>query len=118
MVNEIVQDAIARKMLCKPVNSLIGDTEFCMAVGMALRFFEEPEAALSEAGNIPYVDKLQEWFLTKYADRYSKEFDTTVKNLLEMMKEYRPEAASITSRLKALMVLGYERELVYPKGRF
>lgn len=114
----IVHAAVARKMLCKPVNSLIADTEFACAAGMLLRVLKVKEDMLSEARKCSDMKALQQWLLESQKDRLAGEFDTPQRNLIEMIQNYKAEENSFTGQLQELLTLGYERELIYPKGRF
>ncbi len=118
MVAAIVHSAIARKMLCNPVNSLIADTEFSCAVGILLRILKAGQAGREGALEQETVSGLQNWLLQKYEAEISKEFDMPVQNLIVMIKEYHAENTPFDKRLKELFVLGLEEEIHYPKGRF
>lgn len=118
MVASIVHSAIARKMLCNPVNSLIADTEFSCAAGMLLRILKAGQAGREGALEQETVSGLQSWLLQSYEAEISQEFDTPIQNLIVMIREYHAENTPFDERLKELLVLGLEEEIHYPKGRF
>lgn len=118
MVTAIVHSAIARKMLCNPVNSLIADTEFSCAVGILLRILKVGQAGREGVLEQETVSGLQNWLLQNYETQFSQEFDTPVQNLIAMIKDYHAENTPFDQRLKELLVLGLEEEIHYPKGRF
>lgn len=118
MVPYIVHTAIARKMLCEPVNSLIADTEFCCAAGMLLKILKAGQAEKEKAQEQETVSGLQSWLLTEYETELSGEFDIPIQRLIQMVRDYHAEAAPIDARLKGLLDLGMEEEITYPKGRF
>ena len=118
MVAAIVHSAIARKMLCNPVNSLIADTEFSCAAGMLLRILKVGQAGRESALEQETVSGLQNWVLQNYEAEISQEFDTPVQNLIVMIKDYHVEDTPFEQRLKDLFLLGLEEEIHYPKGRF
>lgn len=114
----IVHAAIARKMLCNPVNSLIADTEFACAAGMVLRILKAKEEILAEAQSCTDMKALQGWLLESQKDALAGEFDTPQQNLIQMVRNYKTEENPFTEQLKELFLLGYQKEIVYPKGRF
>lgn len=118
MVNSIVYSAVARKMLCNPVNSLIADTEFACSAGMLLRILKADEDGYHKALENETVEELQSWLFKTYDFALSREFDTPVRNLIMMAKSYHTEKTPFEKRLKELLTLGYQEELRYPKGRF
>ncbi len=118
MVNSIVHTAVARKMLCSPANSLIADTEFACAVGIMLRILKAGEEKKLEAEQTLNVCALKQWLFSTYAKELSGEFDIPCQNLIAMLKDYHAKEESFTAQLKELFCLGYEQELVFPKGRF
>lgn len=118
MINAIVHSAIARKMLCNPVNSLIADTEFACAAGMLLRIVKADEEDYRKALKSTTVISLQRWMLETYDSVFSQEFDTPVENLILMVKSYHAEEVPPDERFKELLTLGYREEIHYPKGRF
>lgn len=118
MIKDIVHTAVARKMLCKPVNNLIADTEFACAAGMLLRILRAEEAEYQRAAGLPDLLQLQSWLLEEYRERLEGEFDTPEQNLIEMLRDYRMEENPITAAHRELMEFGYRTEISYPKGRF
>ncbi len=118
MVNSIVHTAIARKMLCSPVNSLIADTEFACAAGMLLRLIKVRKETAEKAGEIATVKELQKWLFEGFARELEGDFDIRCRNLISMLKNYRAEENPFTPQLQELFALGFEQEIVYPKGRF
>lgn len=118
MVDAIVHSAIARKMLCAPVNSLIADTEFTCAAGMLLRVAKAGDEDYRKALEHTTVISLQRWLFEKYDSIFSQKFDTPVENLISMAKSYHAEEVPLDERLKELLTLGYREEIPYPKGSF
>ena len=118
MVNAIVHTAVARKMLCSPVNSLIADTEFACAAGMMLRLIKAGETDKQRAVAFSTMEELSRWLLGTYERELGGEFDTPCKNLIEMVRNYRAEDHPFTEQLRELFILGCEQEIIYPKGRF
>lgn len=118
MVNSIVHTAIARKMLCSPVNSLIADTEFACAAGMLLRLLKVGKETAEKVGSLATVKELQEWLFEEFKKELEGDFDIRCQNLIAMLKNYRAEEHTFTPQLQELFALGFETEIVYPKGRF
>ncbi len=118
MVNSIVHTAVARKMLCSPANSLIADTEFACAVGIMLRILKAGEEKKQEAEQVSDIYALKQWLFFTYANELTGEFDNPCQNLITMLKDYHAKEEPFTAQLKELFCLGFEQELVYPKGRF
>ncbi len=118
MVNSIVHTAVARKMLCNPANSLIADTEFACAVGIMLRILNVGDEKKKEAEQASDICALKQWLLYTYAKELAGEFDIPCQNLIAMLKDYHAKEGPFTTQLKELFCLGFEQELVYPKGRF
>lgn len=115
MVIEIVHSAIARKMLCHPVNCLIAATELVCSVGVMARRIgvsvEEVEqmARLSDTGEVQrkMVEILSKQDLTK--------FEESFQNLAEMIQEYRGEAEPFLEEYRELFQYSYKNSLKYPK---
>lgn len=118
MVNSIVHSAVARKMLCNPVNSLIADTEFACAVGMLLRILKADGEDCRQALENTTVASLQNWLLEKYNPAFSQEFDTPIRNLITMVRSYHAEEIPLREPLRELLEFGCQEEIHYPKGRF
>lgn len=115
MVIEIIHSAIARKMLCNPVNSLIADTELLCAAGIMARELklskEEAEriAGLSDAGAV------QQELITILSGQNLTELEETYQKLAEMIQEYRGAGAPLTQEYQEIFWYGYEKPLIYPK---
>lgn len=121
MVGEIIHTAIARKMLCSPVNSLIADTEFACAAGVWMKRMKAGEEERKRVEELSDIPALKSFLLSFYADDAEKvtgESDNYFQNLWIMIKEYQAGEAPFTPELKELFLLGFEKELKYPKGRF
>lgn len=118
MVNDIVHMAVARKMLCVPVNSLIADTEFVCAVGMLFRLSGSGQEDKQRAAQCETVKELFQCMPAIYEDKPERELDLPGRNLLTMVKNYRAQDTHFTEQLKELFTIGCEREIPYPKGRF
>lgn len=111
MVMEIVLSAIARKMLCHPVNNLIAASELvCSAGVMAKRIgmsFEEAEriAGLSDTGAV------QQELVTIFAGQDLTGFEESYQNLAEMIREYRGEAVAFSEEYHELFWYSYKESL-------
>lgn len=115
MVIEIVHSAIARKMLCNPINSLIADTELVCAAGVMVRALnckrEEAEymAALSD------TEEMQHRLAAILSGQISTELEEPYQNLAKMIKEYRGTKAPLIQEYRELFWYGYEKPLKFPK---
>lgn len=118
MVNDIVHTAVARKMLCDPVNNLIADTEFACAAGMLLRLLGTGQEDMQRAARSRTVKELSGRLSDMAEDKLESGLDLPGQNLLIMVKNYCAQDTPFTERLKELFVLGCERDIIYPRGRF
>lgn len=118
MVASIVHSAVARKMLCNPVNSLIADTEFCCAAGMLMRIQGAGQTEGAAASGQKTVADLYDWLMRHDMTEPSQEFDIPIQNLMAMVKNYHAGTVPLDGRLRELFALGLEKEIPYPKGRF
>lgn len=114
----IIQAAVARKMLCQPLNSLIADTEFACAAGMVLRILKVKEELLVAAGDCRNMKQLQEWLLESQQDELAGKFDMPQQNLIQMVCHYKAEENPFTEQLREIFLFGYREKILYPKGRF
>lgn len=115
MVMEIVHSAIARKMLCCPVNSLIAATELvCSAGVMARRLGLSLEEAEQIAG-LSDTKEVRQAFVSILERQDLAEFEETYQNLAEMILEYREEAEPFLEEYRELFWYAYRKPLSFPK---
>lgn len=116
MVLEIIQSAIARKMLCSPVNSLIADTELLCAAGVLLRLYQVPEAEVQRYEGLSNADLVRRELLTLLEQKGEESLDERGKRLAEMCREYRGASKELMPvEYRKILRYGYETPLVYPQ---
>ena len=115
MVMEIVHAAIARKMLCQPVNQLIAPTELVCSVGvMARRIGISLEEAkrIAEFSDIMLIQQEMERILFR---QNLTEFEESYQNLAKMIQAYQSKADSFCEEYRELFLYAYKNPLKFPK---
>lgn len=115
MVMEIVHSAIARKMLCHPVNSLIAATELICSVGVMAKRLDLPLERAEKIAGLPDTEKVRQAFVTVLAEQNLTEFEESYQNLVEMIYEYRGEAEPFLKEYQELFWYAYREPLKFPK---
>jgi len=115
MIIEIVHSAIARKMLCNPVNSLIADTELVCASGMILRESGISREEAEQIAKTSDTEELQKKMMTLFSRQDLTKLTEPVQNLAEMIKEYRGIKAPFSKEYQNLFWYGFEKPVKYPK---
>ena len=114
MIISIIHSAVARKILCNPINSLIAETEFVCAIGMACRIGKINSDKVDEICKQTILEKAKEEFL-----KYAKENEDPVfGKLLYMIKGYRLYDQKWTEELREILYYSYKNLIIYPKGKF
>lgn len=118
MIISIIHSAISRKMLCKPVNSLISETELVCAIGIACQMSEIEADIVDKICEQTTIGKVREEFF-KSTEKVIKDIkESPFQNLIEMIKAYRFCEQELTEKLKEILYYGYRNPIVYPKGNF
>lgn len=115
MVMELVHAAIARKMLCHPVNNLIAAAELICSVGVMARRFG---MSLADAGRIAELSdtkEVQKEMIAVISEKDLTGFEESYQNLAEMILEYRGEAVPFLEEYRELFWYSYKEPLKFPK---
>lgn len=115
MVIEIVHSAIARKMLCNPVNNLIADTELVCAAGVMIRALKFKREEAKRIADLPDTEEMQHELVAILSGQISTELEEPYQNLAEMIKEYRGTKVPLIQEYRELFWYGYENPLKFPK---
>ena len=115
MVMEIVHSAIARKMLCHPVNHLIATTEFICAVGVMARKIGVSEEEIERIAKRSDTGEIQYEIRTILSKQDLTGFEESFQNLAEMILEYREEAVPFLEEYQELFRYSYQKPLKFPK---
>ncbi|MCX4267053.1 MAG: DUF3837 family protein [Lachnospiraceae bacterium] len=115
MVMEIVHSAIARKMLCQPVNNLIAPTELVCSVGVMARRLGLSEEEAEQIAELSDTREVQQEMIAIFSKQDLTEFEESFQNLAEMIREYRGDAVPFLEEYRELFRYSYKNPLRFPK---
>ena len=115
MVKEIVHSAVARKMLCHPVNNLIAATELVCAAGGMLRRLGVSLEVAEEVAGVFDTKEVQQRLIRILTGQNLTGFEESYQNLAEMILEYRGEAETFIEEYRELFWYAFKEPFSFPK---
>lgn len=115
VVMEIVHSAIARKMLCHPVNHFIAPTELVCAAGVMARQMGVSKEEIEQIANLSNTGEVQHKMLLMLSKQDLTGFEKSFQNLAKMLQEYRGEAVPFLEEYRELFRYSYQKPLKFPK---
>lgn len=115
MVIELVHAAVARKMLCHPVNNLIAATELICSIGVMARQLGMSFEDVNRIAGMSDTKEMQKEIIAVISKQDLTGFEESYQNLAEMILEYRGEAVPFSEEYQRLFWYSYREPLKFPK---